>query len=144
MAIVLAAIVYAVYQWFKYPFAWERESVQGCAGAAVTGVIAILFLYERAVFKFDRLSQRLVWSRRRIFSQDSGVIPFSDITMICVRNRLATTRSNAARRVSIQTATKEIPLSVMYRSGMKEESEALAARIREFIGRPVPSTKGTG
>jgi hypothetical protein len=66
--------VLAAVQYFSYPGAFHSESFQGAVGAALTGLVGFLALFERSTFVFDRGLRVVRWQRQRALRRRSGVV----------------------------------------------------------------------
>ncbi len=130
-AIVFSAI--AIYRWLQYPDAFHRENFQGALGGAATGLVGWVATFERSFFMFDRKARVVQWRRRRSFASKSGSTPFSAITQVTAKRMIGDNKYYPQRRVAIQTASQEIPLTSMFTIDNDNECVELADKIRKFI-----------
>ncbi len=102
-------------------------------GAALTGLVGFLAIFERSTFVFDRDRRQLCWERQRAWGKRSGVEAFEDIRSVATPRPLGDD-GTPSRRVVLLLKEQELPLSIGYAPDPDGACLLLADTIRQFIG----------
>ncbi|THB73074.1 MAG: hypothetical protein D3926_24510 [Desulfobacteraceae bacterium] len=86
---------------------------------------------KKEVFTVNKNSRTIDWSRRGIFGEAKGKIPFDHILEVIIQKTM--NGSTYSYRLSVKTETGIIPVSQVYSLGAKEECETIQTKIIKMI-----------
>ncbi len=105
--------------------------VYGAAFVAVFVFISYFLFTEKSEFNFNKISQQLIWYRKRFFKKKEGIVSFHNIKNVILQNAMSSS-STPNTRVTLITHSEKIPLTVYY-SGNSDSNRKVAEKIRGFL-----------
>ena len=96
-------------------------------------LLGFVVSYERTRFEFDPSLGLVRWSRRRWWSSQGSALPFPRVQSVILQTSIAGTATCPSYRIAVISDQGDLPLTIDYASGMQDEYEAIAARIRTLL-----------
>lgn len=122
-------IFFFVTSYMKVPR--NMKEVYGAAFVAVFVFISYLLFTEKSEFNFNKISQQLIWYRKRFFNKKEGIVSFHNIKSVTLQNSMSS-GSTPNTRVVLITDKEQIPLTIAY-SGNSGYCREVAEKIRYLL-----------